>query len=42
MFGNIFKVYLLFGKVVNPLWDYLFACRKIFIVVNGKILKKTI
>ena len=25
IFGNIFKVYLLFGKVVNPLWDYLYA-----------------
>ena len=23
IFGNIWKVYLIFGKAVNPLWDFL-------------------
>ena len=35
------KVYLVFGKVVKPLWDNFYSSGKnIFIVVNGQILKK--
>ena len=40
IFGNISKVYLIFGKVVNPLWDFMSAFGQNFIVVNGQILKK--
>ena len=38
--GNIFKVHLVLGKVVNPLWHNLYAHGQRFIVVNGQILKK--
>ena len=40
IFGNIWNVYLIFGKVLNPLWDFLYAFGQNFIVVNGQILKK--
>ena len=40
MFGNILKVYLVFGNVVNPLWNILFSFGQIVIVVNGQILTK--
>ena len=40
IFGKIWKVYLIFGKVVNPLWDFLYAFGQNFIVVNGQILEK--
>ena len=40
IFGNIWKVYLNFGKVENPLWDFLYAFGQNFIIVNGQILKK--
>ena len=42
IFGNIFKVYLIFDKVVNPLWDYLDAFGQNFNVVNGQILKNNL
>ena len=31
---------MIFGKVVNPLWDFLYAFGQKFIIVNGQILKK--
>ena len=40
IFGNISMVYLIFGKVVNPLWDFFYIFGQNFIVVNGQILKK--
>ena len=39
-FGNILKVYLVLGKVVNSLWDHFYFLGQIFFVVNGQILKK--
>ena len=33
IFGNIFKVYLVFGKVLNPLWHNFYALGQIFIAV---------
>ena len=42
IFGSILKVYLLFGKVVNPLWDNMYSLGQIFIVVNGQILKNNL
>ena len=39
IFGNIFKVYLVLGKVFNSLWHNLYACEQIVIGVNGQILK---
>ena len=40
IFGHIFKGFWnVFGKVVSPLWDNLYAFGQIFIVVNGQILK---
>ena len=41
IFGNIFKVYLIFGKVLNPLWGIIYVFGQFFIDVNGQILKKT-
>ena len=38
--GNIWKVCLIFGRVLTPLWDFLYAFGQNFIVVNGQILKK--
>ena len=38
--GNIFKVHLVLGKVVNPLWHNLNAYGQIFITVNGQKVKK--
>ena len=40
IFGIISKVYLIFVKVVNPLWDFLFAFGQNFTIINGQILKK--
>ena len=40
IFGSIFKVSLDLGKVFKSLWCNLYAGGQIFIVVNGKILKK--
>ena len=37
--SNILKVYFVFGKVVNPLWEYLNTFGQSFIVENGQILK---
>ena len=39
IFGNIFKVYLVLGKVFNSLWHNLYAIGHIFIAENGQILK---
>ena len=39
IFGNIFKVYLVLGKVFNSLWHDLYAIGQIFIAENGQILK---
>ena len=39
IFVNIWKVYLIFDKVVNTLWDFLYGFEQHFIVVNGQILK---
>ena len=38
-FGNIFKVYLVLGKVFNSLWHNLYAIRHIFSAENGQIFK---
>ena len=38
--GNILKVHLVLGKVVNQLWHYLYAYVQIFITVNGQEVKK--
>ena len=40
IFSNIWNVYLIFGKVANTLWDFLYAFGQNFIVVNGQILKR--
>ena len=39
IFGNIFKVYLVVGKVFSSLWYNLYAFGQIFIAENGQILK---
>ena len=39
MFGNIFKVYLVFDKVFNTEWHNLYAFGQTFIAVNGQVLK---
>ena len=39
IFGNIFKVYLVLGKVLNSLVHNLYAIGQIFIAENGQILK---
>ena len=39
IFGNIFKVYLVLGQVFISLWHNLYSFGKIFITVNGQILK---
>ena len=39
IFGNLFKVNLVLGKVLNSLWHILYAFGQIFIAVNGQILK---
>ena len=36
---NIFKIYLVLGKVFNSLWHNLYAFGQLFIAVNGQILK---
>ena len=38
-FGHTFKVYFIFGKVVNPLWDNMYAFWQIFFVLNGQIFQ---
>ena len=38
-FGNIFKVYLVLGKVFYSLWHNLYAIGQIFIAENGQLLK---
>ena len=40
IFGNILKVYLVLGKVVNPLWYNLYAFGQNFVVVNCQIFNK--
>ena len=39
IFGNLFKVYLVLGKVSNLLWHNLCAIGQIFITENGQKLK---
>ena len=39
IFGNIFNVHLVLGKVFISLWHNLYAFGQIFIAVNGQILK---
>jgi len=36
--GNFVNVYLVFGKILNPLWRIFYAIGQIFIVVNGQTL----
>ena len=47
-FGNILKlleyfyrVYFVFGKILNILWVIFYAIGQILIVVNGKVLNKS-
>ena len=42
IFGNIFTVYFIFVKVLNPLWHNFYAFGQFFIVVNGQILKNNL
>ena len=37
-FGNFTKVYLVFGKIVNLLWQLFYTNGQIFIVVKGLML----
>ena len=46
-FGKIFQVldnflrlYLLFGKSFNRLWQILYAIGQVFVDINGQMLKK--
>ena len=39
---NVLKVYMIFGKVVNTLWENSYAFEQIFIVVNGQILENNL
>ena len=39
IFSNIFKVYLVLGKVFSSLWYNLYTFGQIFIAENGKMLK---
>ena len=39
IFGNIFKVYLVLGKVFNSLWHNLYAVGQILIAENGQKLR---
>ena len=39
VFGNILKVYFLFGEILNLLWQICCITGQIFIVTNGQILK---
>ena len=38
IFGNIFKVYLVLGKVSNLLWRNLWAIGQFFVTEKGQIL----
>ena len=40
IFGNFLRVYLVFGKILNPLWKFQSAFGPIHFVVNGRILRK--
>ena len=40
--GNFSRVYLLFGKIVNPLWQILYTFGQIFIDVNDQMLKNNL
>ena len=39
IFGKLFKVYFVLGKVFNSFWHNLYALGQIFFAVNGQILK---
>ena len=39
-FGHFLSNYLVFGKIVNLLWQIFYTFGQIFIVLNGQILKK--
>ena len=39
VFGYFWKGYLLFGKILNLLWQIFHANGLIYIVLNGQILK---
>ena len=39
IFGNMFMIYFVFGKVFNSLWHNLYAFGPFFIDVNVQILK---
>ena len=41
-FGTIFQIYLIFDKVLNPLWHNLYALRQFCILENGQILKNNL
>ena len=36
--GNFVRVSLVFGKILNPLWQFFIALGQIFIVENGQIM----
>ena len=38
-FGHFLSNYLVFGKIVNLLWQLFYTFGQIFIVQNGQILK---
>ena len=39
-FGHFLSNYLVFGKIVNLLWQIFYTFGQIFIVLNGQIFKK--
>ena len=41
VFWQLLKLYLLFGKTLNLLWQIFYAIGQIYIPINGKILKKS-
>ena len=40
VFGNCLRVNLIFGKMLNLLWKFLYAIGHLFIATNGQIWKK--
>ena len=39
VFGHFKKLYLVFGNLLNLLWQIFYATGQIFIVVNGQKMK---
>ena len=42
LFGIILRVYLVFGKILNLLWQILCAFEQMFIIISGQILKNNL